>query len=85
MPNIDTYEDVLVIFQQIFRDVLEDNKIFLNYESKAIDIPEWDSLNHIALVISIENYFKVRFTAKEIQDFENVGQMCEGVLKKIKS
>lgn len=85
MQNIDNYEDVLLIFQQIFRDVLEDDKIFLKYETKAIDIPEWDSLNHIALVISIENYFKVRFTAKEIQDFENVGQMCEGVLKKIKS
>jgi acyl carrier protein len=85
MQNIDKYEDILLIFQRIFRDVLEDDTIILIYETTASDIPEWDSLNHISLVVSIENFFQVRFTAKEIQDFENVGKMCEGVLMKIKS
>lgn len=84
MQNINTLEQVIAIFQDIFIDVLENDNIVLKYETTAKDIEEWDSLNHIALVVSIEKKFKIQFTAKEIQDFKNVGEMCEAVLNKLK-
>lgn len=85
MQNINSFESVLTRVQEIFRDVLEDDGIVLRYETTANDIPEWDSLNHIALVVNIEKQFKLQFTAKEIQDFKNVGEMCEGIFEKIKN
>ena len=67
----------------IFRDVLEDEEINIKYETTANDVDEWDSLNHILLVLAIEKNFQIKFTAKEIQDFKNVGEMCEGIMLKL--
>lgn len=84
MQNNNSFEDLIGRVQEIFRDVLEDDAIVLKYETTSNDIPEWDSLNHIALVVNIEKQFKIQFTAKEIQDFKNVGEMCESIVEKVK-
>lgn len=68
----------------IFRDVLQNEEINIKYETTANDVDEWDSLSHILLVLEIENNFQIKFTAKEIQDFKNVGDMCEGIMSKLK-
>ncbi len=68
----------------IFRDVLENEEINIKYETTANDVDEWDSLSHILLVVAIEKNFQIEFTTKEIQDFKNVGEMCEGIMLKLK-
>ncbi len=78
-----TFDEVLIKVQEIFRDVLEDDDIILSYEINSNDIPEWDSLNHISLVVTIEKNFNIQFIASEIQDFKNVGEMCEVIVLKI--
>ena len=68
---------------KIFRDVLDNDGIEINNMTTANDIEEWDSLTHIQLVVEIEKYFKIRFTSAEIQNFKNVGEMCEAIHKRI--
>jgi acyl carrier protein len=75
-------EKILAEVTQIFHDVLDDNKIILRYETEAKDVKEWDSLTHIQLVVAIEKHFKLRFTAREIQEWKNVGEMIDCILKK---
>ena len=67
----------------IFIDVLDNAEIKINRETTADDIEEWDSLTHIQLVVAIEKHFKIRFTAAEINSFQNVGEMCVGIHKKL--
>ncbi len=83
MKNNEELNYVIKKVNAIFNDVLENDDIKINYETTVKDIDEWDSLSHIALVVSIEKSFQIRFTAKEIQDFKNVGEMCEGILLKL--
>lgn len=78
-----TLASVLKEFNEIFIDVLDDEDIDLKETDTANDIEDWDSLSHIQLVVAIEKHFKVKFTASEIAKFKNVGEMCEGVVKKI--
>lgn len=78
-----SFEEVLNKVQAIFRYVLEDDEITLSYETNSNDIPEWDSLNHISLVVTIEKEFKIQFIASEIQNFINVGEMCEAIVLKV--
>lgn len=85
MQNSRNIEQVMKDFNDLFIDVLENEDIVLNYGTTAADIPEWDSLNHIALVVAIEKKFGVQFTAREIQDYRNVGEMCDGVLLKLRA
>ncbi len=67
---------------QIFIDVLDEENIVITPETTAQDIEEWDSLNHIHLVVAIEKHFKVRFSSQEIGRWKNVGEMCASILEK---
>lgn len=78
-----TVDDIIKQVNAIFIDILENENIILKYETTAKDIEEWDSLTHVQLVVAIEKHFKIRFKSAEIQGFKNVGEMCEGILKKL--
>ena len=68
---------------EIFKDILDVEEIELNDDTTANDVDEWDSLSHIQLVVAIEKHFKIRFTSKEIQSWQNVGQMLDGIDAKL--
>jgi len=76
-------DDICKELTQIFIDVLDNENIVLNYITTANDIEEWDSLAHIHLVVAIEKHFKIRFSTKEIQTWENVGNLIESISSKI--
>lgn len=78
-----TFDEILKEVNAIFIDVLENDDIVVAPETTANDIKEWDSLTHVQLVVAIEKHFKIRFTSSEIQGYRNVGEMCEGIAKKL--
>ena len=77
-------QEILKQVNKIFIDVLDNEDIVLHNETSADDIEEWDSLNHIQLVVAIEKHFKQRFTSREIQNWKNVGEMCGAIESRLK-
>jgi acyl carrier protein len=67
----------------IFQEVLDDQNIIINYDSSSENVDDWDSLAHIQLIVAIEKKFKLKFTAKEMVEWKNVGEMIENILNKI--
>lgn len=57
----------------IFRDVFDDESIVLSPEMTADDVAEWDSANHINIVVATEEAFGIRFKSAEIEELKNVG------------
>jgi acyl carrier protein len=78
-----THNEVLQQVNTVFRDILDNEEVTVDDNSTADDVEEWDSLTHIQLVVGVEKQFKIRFTSSEIGSFKNVGEMCEGILKKL--
>lgn len=76
-------QEILTQLEEIFKDIFELDELALNNETKASDIEEWDSLNHIQLVVAIEKNYNIKFTAAEIQKWENVGAICDSISSKL--
>ena len=77
-----TIDHILSQVNDIFKDVLDNDQLVIKGSSTADDIEEWDSLSHIQLIVAVEKHFKIRFTTPEINNFRNVGEMCQGILTK---
>jgi acyl carrier protein len=77
-------ESILREVNEVFRDVLGTPDLVIGPGTTAADVPEWDSLSHVQLVVGVEKRFKTRFTAAEIQGFKNVGEMCAALGRKLR-
>jgi len=73
---------ILAEVQDIFRDVLDNNEISIDYATVADDIEEWDSLSHIQLIVAIEKHFKVKFNSRELLEWKTVGDMIDCISDK---
>ena len=62
---------------EVFYEIFDDESIILRDEMTAKDVEEWDSLNHITLVLAVEKEFGVLLNAAEVGTLENVGQMID--------
>lgn len=75
-----------VIFEKlsvIFRDVMDNDEIVLEENTTAEDIEEWDSLAHVQLIEKIEAVFGVRFSAKEMTSWDELGELVDSILAKL--
>jgi acyl carrier protein len=67
----------------IFRDIFDDDTIVLKPEMTAADIPEWDSFNHINLIVATEAKFGIKFQTAEIESLKNVGHFAALIEQKL--
>ena len=74
--------DLIADLQKIFQDVFDDSDLMISQETTAQDVDGWDSLAHIRLIVSIEKAFNLRFSASEIGDLANVGEMAQLIARK---
>ena len=75
-------EEISNKVQNIFRDIFDDPALVINDSTSSNDIDEWDSLNHIQLVVAIEKHYKIRFTSHEIQSWKNIEEMLDCIASK---
>ena len=72
-----TREEVFIVLNEIFQDEFDDDSIHVTDTTTANDIEDWDSLEHINLVVAIEKRFNMRFTMGEVTGMKNVGEMVD--------
>jgi acyl carrier protein len=75
--------DIRARLTEIFRDVFDDESIEIFDAMTAKDVEEWDSLNHINLIVAVERGFKVKFTTKEVSNLANVGEFVALIASKL--
>ena len=73
----DTRSEIKTRLNKVFREVFDDDTIEIFDEMTAKDIPEWDSLMHIILVVAVEKEFAVRLNAAQVGQLKDVGAMLD--------
>ncbi len=66
----------------LFREVFDRPDLALSRETTARDVPEWDSLMHIQIIVAAEKKFGVRFAPGEIENLKNVGEFLDLIVRK---
>ena len=66
----------------IFRHILRDDALELTPNTTPDDVPGWDSMNHIALVVEAECRFGVTFEPDDIDALHSVGDLIAAIVAK---
>ena len=78
-----TKEKVYEMLDEVFQDVFDDEDIHVMAETTADDIEDWDSLEHINLVVAVETKFGIKFNMSEVVKFKNVGEMVDVIIQRV--
>ena len=79
MQQADIYAQLTVIF----RDIFDDETLQLRPGLTAADVPEWDSFNHINLVVAVEASFRIKFQTAELETMQTVGHLADLIQSKL--
>jgi acyl carrier protein len=75
--------DIYAQLTGIFHDVFDDDTLVLTPELTAASVPDWDSFNHINLIVAVESSFKIKFQTAELESMNTVGHLVELIGKKL--
>lgn len=58
--------------------------VVLGEETKILDLsPEFDSLDHVELVMNVEDNWNIRFTDAEISKLSTIGDLASAICVKV--
>ncbi len=67
-------QNILAELEIIVGNVV-DAEVKLTEEMKASDVENWDSINHIQIIVDLEEKFNIAFSSNEINNFKTIGDM----------
>lgn len=76
-------KEVMSKLQMIIRDVVDNDEVVIDDETKATDVDGWDSLAQVLIVGELQNKLGVKFTSTEINELANVGELVDAISKKL--
>ncbi len=75
-----TREEVFEKLTEVFRTVFDDEEIEINDETTSADIEDWDSFEHINLIVAVEKAFSIKVPMGKVTTMKNVGEMVDIIL-----
>jgi acyl carrier protein len=77
-----TTDEIRTKLTTVFQKVLG-STVQLRDDMKPGDLPDWDSVAHVTILMAAEKEFKVKFKAAEIAAAGSVGDLVERIRTKL--
>ncbi len=77
-------KEIFERLNNVFRDVFDDESIVVTDATTSNDIEDWDSLEHINLIVAVEQEFGIKFNMGEVTTMKNVGEMADIIENRVK-
>lgn len=81
MQEKEVYEQLT----SMFHDLFDDDSLVLTPTLTAAEVPDWDSFNHINLIVAVESRFKIKFRTAELESMQTVGSLVDVIQAKLVS
>jgi acyl carrier protein len=76
--------ELLAKVTEILAELVDNDKLQLTEETTADEVDNWDSINHVRLLIELERQFGFRFQTDEPAGLKNVGALLDLVQRKLR-
>lgn len=76
-----TREEVFERLNKVFQEVFDDETIEVNDDTTSEDIDDWDSFEHINLIVTVEEEFSIKIPMGKVVTMKNVGEMADIILQ----
>jgi acyl carrier protein len=80
-----TRAEILTKITEILSEVIDNPTLQLSEESTADGVQDWDSVNHVKLLIALESDLGLEFGTDEVNGIENVGELIDAIQSKLKN
>ncbi len=75
----DSKEAILETIAQTLGDIVDADALELHRDTVADDVDDWDSINHVKLLIALESHYGIRFSAIEVEKLQTVGDLVDAI------
>jgi len=76
-------QDIYAQLTPIFRNLFDDDTLTPTPGLTAADVPDWDSFNHINLIVAVESKFGIKFHTAELESMHTVGHLADLIQTKL--
>jgi len=77
-----TEPEIYGALTEIFHDVFMRDDMLLKADLSAKDVQGWDSFKQIEIIMATEERFGMKFTTRELDSLQNVGDLVRVVSAK---
>ena len=78
-----THDEIHSSLTEIFREAFSDDTLELKPETTAKDVPGWDSVRMVTLILAVEQTFGIRLRSREIDQLKCVGDFVSLIGSKV--
>jgi acyl carrier protein len=75
-------DKISYVLTEILRDALNDDNLVVTPQMSAKDHAEWDSFNHINIIVAAEVKFGIKFNTTEVDGLRNIDDFISLIERK---
>ncbi len=74
-----TDETILADVTELLREVFDDPDLAVTPETSAKDVPGWDSMKQVMILLAVEEKFEIELSTREMDRLRNVGDLVAAI------
>jgi acyl carrier protein len=78
-------EEILAQVRDIIAEVLDQPGLTIDRDTIAEDVQDWDSFNHINIVVAVQAHFGIKIHTAEVEEVRKVSELVDLIERKLKT
>lgn len=76
-------QEILTKIEEVLSQVLDAEDLQLLEDTTADTVKDWDSINHVRLLVGLERELGLQFETDEVNSVQNVGELIDVIQRKL--
>jgi len=74
-----TEDQIMADVTELLREVFDNPALAVSSETSAKDVPGWDSMKQVMILLAVEEKFDIQLSTREMDRLKNVGDLVTAI------